>query len=259
MIRLPQLFFFLMIRRPPRSTLDRSSAASDVYKRQVWVYQYVNGVWQNTDLKSDTTPGNRFGAALDVAGDFYVAGIPGWDGSALPADQNLGQVVTYNRCNAPNPNNWCGAYSHGEGALSTNARLGAAVAIAGERVIIGAPVDSPNNVADAGSAWIDNLLASGPVTTPIKLTDPTPAANEFFGSSVAGAGTVFAVGSRIDDEPMGAADSGAVHIFALSGNTAPFEATLRSPAPQTGAEFGTAIALTLSLIHISEPTRLLSI
>ena len=31
---LPQ-FFFLMIRRPPRSTLDRSSAASDVYKRQL--------------------------------------------------------------------------------------------------------------------------------------------------------------------------------------------------------------------------------
>ena len=27
-------YFFLMIRRPPRSTLDRSSAASDVYKRQ---------------------------------------------------------------------------------------------------------------------------------------------------------------------------------------------------------------------------------
>ena len=29
------IFFFLMIRRPPRSTLDRSSAASDVYKRQL--------------------------------------------------------------------------------------------------------------------------------------------------------------------------------------------------------------------------------
>mgnify|MGYP003380162079 CR=1 FL=1 len=27
-------FFFLRIRRPPRATLDRSSAASDVYKRQ---------------------------------------------------------------------------------------------------------------------------------------------------------------------------------------------------------------------------------
>ena len=31
--------FFLMIRRPPRSTLDRSSAASDVYKRQVGIDQ----------------------------------------------------------------------------------------------------------------------------------------------------------------------------------------------------------------------------
>src|SRR5678809_370198 len=30
--------FFLMIRRPPRSTLDRSSAASDVYKRQAKIY-----------------------------------------------------------------------------------------------------------------------------------------------------------------------------------------------------------------------------
>ena len=30
--------FFLMIRRPPRSTLDRSSAASDVYKRQISKY-----------------------------------------------------------------------------------------------------------------------------------------------------------------------------------------------------------------------------
>ena len=32
-------FFFLMIRRPPRSTLDRSSAASDVYKRQIYAIQ----------------------------------------------------------------------------------------------------------------------------------------------------------------------------------------------------------------------------
>ena len=33
-VALSLYFFFLMIRRPPRSTLDRSSAASDVYKRQ---------------------------------------------------------------------------------------------------------------------------------------------------------------------------------------------------------------------------------
>ena len=35
--------FFLMIRRPPRSTLDRSSAASDVYKRQLINSVYLTG------------------------------------------------------------------------------------------------------------------------------------------------------------------------------------------------------------------------
>ena len=30
-----------MVRRPPRSTLDRSSAASDVYKRQVYKFELV--------------------------------------------------------------------------------------------------------------------------------------------------------------------------------------------------------------------------
>ena len=33
-----------MIRRPPRSTLDRSSAASDVYKRQVFAHVHENEV-----------------------------------------------------------------------------------------------------------------------------------------------------------------------------------------------------------------------
>mgnify|MGYP003381335506 CR=1 FL=1 len=30
-----------MIRRPPRSTLDRSSAASDVYKRQAFILSFI--------------------------------------------------------------------------------------------------------------------------------------------------------------------------------------------------------------------------
>ena len=40
--------FFLMIRRPPRSTLDRSSAASDVYKRQPSHTAHFGRVVENT-------------------------------------------------------------------------------------------------------------------------------------------------------------------------------------------------------------------
>ena len=45
--RLPHCLFvfFLMIRRPPRSTLDRSSAASDVYKRQELGIVQKSGSW----------------------------------------------------------------------------------------------------------------------------------------------------------------------------------------------------------------------
>ena len=60
------LFFFLMIRRPPRSTLDRSSAASDVYKRQ------GNGYYIQPTVISNIKPDSRisleeiFGPVLGI-------------------------------------------------------------------------------------------------------------------------------------------------------------------------------------------------
>ena len=46
------VFFFLMIRRPPRSTLDRSSAASDVYKRQVQLRDGFTGRLRRDDIEA---------------------------------------------------------------------------------------------------------------------------------------------------------------------------------------------------------------
>src|SRR5665648_1267242 len=43
-----------MIRRPPRSTLSSSSAASDVYKRQVRaLHQHLARLGEHTDLRVD--------------------------------------------------------------------------------------------------------------------------------------------------------------------------------------------------------------
>ena len=54
--------FFLMIRRPPRSTLDRSSAASDVYKRQFKYPLSGSYALKNIDLKI------RKGSTLGIIG-----------------------------------------------------------------------------------------------------------------------------------------------------------------------------------------------
>src|SRR5678815_5898168 len=53
-----------MIRRPPRSTLDRSSAASDVYKRQLLRLQ----AGRRTAARRDLAGAARQAAALHGAG-----------------------------------------------------------------------------------------------------------------------------------------------------------------------------------------------
>ena len=75
------------------------------------------------------------------------------------------------------------------------------------------------------------------------------------GSAATGTTAGSSVGGTTTGSSAGAANSGAVHIFALSGNTAPFEATLRSPAPQSGASFGYAIAMSSNRVVVGEPFR----
>ena len=66
------LFFCLMIRRPPRSTLDRSSAASDVYKRQDYkasIKGYDKLARPQIEIKSKK---NTFETTLPISGEKNV-------------------------------------------------------------------------------------------------------------------------------------------------------------------------------------------
>src|SRR5678815_4093543 len=66
-----------MIRRPPRSTLDRSSAASDVYKRQIWHFRCLeisrarfDQNWIATAAEiQDSSKNSQFNADLMYLGD----------------------------------------------------------------------------------------------------------------------------------------------------------------------------------------------
>ena len=61
--------FLLMIRRPPRSTLDRSAAASEVYKRQSGVRGRRRRRGRAPDLRArGDAPGAARQAALDRGG-----------------------------------------------------------------------------------------------------------------------------------------------------------------------------------------------
>ena len=65
-----------MIRRPPRSTLDRSSAASDVYKRQVrTVFGPVTAAPQTVGRAELRRPHDERGETVAVAGQALVLQI----------------------------------------------------------------------------------------------------------------------------------------------------------------------------------------
>ena len=81
-VSLAFLVFFLMIRRPPRSTLDRSSAASDVYKRQVLGGR---GHSASADGSPATTFANNDGWHDDTS-DGPVHATVKLGGVALPVD-----------------------------------------------------------------------------------------------------------------------------------------------------------------------------
>src|SRR5678815_725252 len=77
-----------MIRRPPRSTLDRSSAASDVYKRQAYDKAMQTEVFDPLGMKSTT-----FDYARAQAGNHAAAHAPDVDGKPAHAVSELNYSI----------------------------------------------------------------------------------------------------------------------------------------------------------------------
>src|SRR5678815_6086443 len=99
-----------MIRRPPRSTLDRSSAASDVYKRQIftmqWFFEDGATAFVRAAQSSDT---ELMKVLLEYHADPFLATANG--DTALTAAGGIGWVegVTYER--SPQENVDCLLYT----------------------------------------------------------------------------------------------------------------------------------------------------
>ena len=63
-----------MIRRPPRSTLDRSSAASDVFKRQAHVFRHAIGAAEIAAVGDrDAQVGNCAGEGVDELSLIHIS------------------------------------------------------------------------------------------------------------------------------------------------------------------------------------------
>ena len=102
-------------------------------------------------------------------------------------------------------------------------RFGTAVAASAEFLVVGANGDD-SYATDAGAAYLFDATTGGLLRT---FNNPTPAASDGFGNSVAVSGNWVVVGASGDD--TGATNAGAAYLFdALSGNLL---RTLNNPTP----------------------------
>lgn len=178
--------------------------------------------------------GDYFGYSVGIAGNRVVIGAYGDDTGATDAGcafvydlTGATPTVPTHTLNNPTP--------------VTGDRFGNAVAISGDRVVVGAVLDDTGAI-NTGSAYIYDLT-SGTPTVPIHtLNNPAPAPLDFFGNAVAISGTRVLVGAYLDD--AGAIDGGTVYLYDLSTATPTVPVgTISNPAPAIDDEFGISVAI----------------
>lgn len=126
--------------------------------------------------------------------------------------------------------------------------FGNAVAISGDRTVIGAVFDG-TGAYRAGSAFVYNLDGITQAIPSLIITNPTPGDHEHFGSSVAVHGTRVVIGAPYDD--VDESNAGAVYVFDTTSTTpAKPIVRLKSPAPTINEQFGSSVAISGDYIVI---------
>ncbi|MCE9609915.1 MAG: hypothetical protein K8R23_06870 [Chthoniobacter sp.] len=129
--------------------------------------------------------------------------------------------------------------------------FGVSVGIAGSTVVVGGYLDD-TGASNAGSAYVYDLASSTPTVPVATLSNPGPAASDFFGCSVAVSGTRVIVGAYGDDTV--AKNAGSAYLYDVGSVTPTVPvATLNSPSPSAGDSFGSSVGVSGTLMVVGAP------
>ena len=228
-----------------------------------YVYLKPAAGWSGSPTESaklvakEAPPSLQLGGAVAISGNTVVAGAP-----QFSTARGAAYVFT------PPGGIWTGTINESARltALDTaaNDNFGAAVAVDGNTIVVGAPFDDTPATADnEGSAYVFVKPAAGwtgQLTQNAKLTASdgatTGALNDNFGNAVDVSGDTVVVGAALDD--VGAnTNQGSVYVFAKPA--AGWSGSLPETAHLTGStgapggggdQFGTAVAISGSTIAV---------
>lgn len=247
--------------------IDVSVTAADG-KTQAHYTVIVTGAFRNDYLKaSNSRSYSSFGTAIALSGDTLAVGARTESSNAtgINGDQSdtsafdPGAVYVFTRTAGV----WSQQAYIKASNLSPGSQFGAAVALAGDTLVVGAAGESSNatgvngNQADtsanaAGAAYVFTR-SSGFWSQQAYLKASNTRARALFGVSVAVSGDTLAVGSEGEssdakgvngDETITSAPSaGATYIFTRAGTVWSQQAYVKASNAATGLSFGGAVAI----------------
>ena len=256
------------------------------------VFERSAGVWsQQAYLKprpglSTAQASDKFGSSVAVSRDTVVVGAPGEDSSTLGVNSSApnesapdsGAAYVFVRT-AEGWRQQAYLKPAAVGTRQNSDQFGAAVAVSGDTVIVGAPFEgsettgvnsTPNDNLpglQSGAAYV--FTRSGTTWTQQAFLKPaavgTMQGGDEFGTSVAIENNTVIVGApKEDSDSLGvnitpnesAADSGAAYVFLRSGTTWTQQAYLKpaaAGATQAGDHFGFSVAVSIDTVVVGAP------
>jgi hypothetical protein len=205
----------------------------DAGKAYVFRFDSESGMWveQDTLLAPDGAAGDKFGSSVSVSGDIAVVGAP-LDADNGPASGS-GHVYRYDA----GSDTWIPQVKLLAPGGTADDVFGAAVAISGDLLVVGAPAQT-----QAGSAYVFRFDA-GASAWPLdgELDPASGGAYDGFGGAVAIDGDTVIVGASADDD-FGA-NSGAAYVYGYNGSTWQLQQKLLASDATAHDGFGGAVDL----------------
>jgi predicted amidohydrolase len=129
--------------------------------------------------------------------------------------------------------------------------FGSSVAISGDTVVIGSPLDDGAAGVDQGSAYV--FVRSGAVwSQQQKLEASDASARDFFGNSVAISGDTVVVGAPLDDA-VGDEGQGSAYVFVRNGGVWSQQQKLEASDAGIADLFGQAVAISGDTVVVGAP------
>lgn len=211
-----------------------------------YVYVENNGSWPlQARLTSGSSALTNFGQSVSVEDDVLVVGEPGPSGLDVP-----GKTHVFERAGST----WSAQFEFQATDSSNGDLFGSAVALSGDRLVVGAPRADIGIEQDSGAAYI--FRRSGALwIQEAKVTAPVPITGSYVGGSVAIAGDTVVVGGGAYSTLSSA--RGGAFVFHRTGGQWDFVASLQPLTNESSASFGYSVSIAAdeSTILVGTPYR----